>query len=315
MSTVTRQATLATPPAPRRKPRRRRMGRTPWFDWMVAPVLVVLIIVIGYPFVDAIVLSTQKYNVISGLPRQGVGLRNFDQLFSTDDVFWGAVKNTAIYTFGSVIVAGFVGMVLALLAENLSGRWRVVRMALLTPWAVPIIVVAFLFRYMFQDEGGIVNAVLNGVGIVDHNIGWLNSGSWALFTVVLTNVWTQIPFFFLVFSAALAAIPNEVLEAARVDRSRGLATVFHIKLPFLRSAFLISSLIMVVNNFNDFGKIWAMTEGGPAYSTTTLVVYVYRLAFDSFNLGYASAVGVVWLAFLLVFAVLYVRALQTEEPA
>jgi ABC-type sugar transport system permease subunit len=315
MSTVTRQATLAGPPAPRRKPRRRRLGRTPWFDWMVAPVLLVLIVVIGYPFVDAIVLSTQKYNVISGLPAHGVGLKNFDQLFSTDGVFWGAVRNTAIYTFGTVIVAGLLGMALALLAENLSGRWRVVRMALLTPWAVPIIVVAFLFRYMFQDQGGVVNAGLNSLGIVHHDIGWLTSGHWALFTVVLTNVWTQIPFFFLVFSAALAAIPNEVLEAARVDRSRGLATVVHIKLPFLRSAFLISSLIMVVNNFNDFGKIWAMTEGGPAYSTTTLVVYVYRLAFDSFNLGYASAVGVVWLAFLLVFAVLYVRALQREEPA
>src|SRR4051794_39970176 len=252
-------ATQRLPRAPRL--RRRRAGGNPVFDWMVLPVLLVLLVVIGYPFVSALVLSTEKYNVISGIPAHGVGMRNFDRLLSEDHIFWEAVRNTAIYTFGSVVVAALVGMALALLAENLSGRWRIVRMLLLTPWAVPIIVVAFLFRYMFLDRGGIVNAALGGVGI--DPVGWLTTAQWSLFTVVLTNVWTQIPFFFLVFSAALAAIPNEVIEAARVDRSRGLSQVFHIKLPFLRSAFLIASLIMVVNNFNDFGKIWAMTEGGP----------------------------------------------------
>jgi multiple sugar transport system permease protein len=167
---------------------------------------------------------------------------------------------------------------------------------------------------MFNDAGGVVNAILLDLGIVDRGVGWLTSGSWALFTVTLANIWTQVPFFFLVFSAALAGIPNEVVEAARVDRSRGLSMVMQIKMPFLRGAFLVSSLIMVVANFNDFGKIWAMTEGGPGYSTTTLVVYVYRLAFGAFDLGYASAVGIVWLVLLLLFAVAYVRALQ-REPA
>jgi multiple sugar transport system permease protein len=305
-------AATQTRPLPRR--RRRRAGRTPWFDWMVLPVLLVLGVVIGYPLVSAANLSTQKYNPVSGFPAEGVGLRNYDRLLNSDPVFWDALVHTAIYTFGTVIAASAIGLLLALLVENLSHRWRALRMLLLTPWAVPIIVVAFLFRYMFDDEGGIVNSLLLDVGIIDDKVGWLTSGTWALFTVTLANIWTQIPFFFLVFSAALAGIPNEVVEAARVDRSRGLSMVFHIKLPFLRGAFMVSSLIMIVANFNDFGKIWAMTEGGPGYSTTTLVVYVYRLAFGSFDLGYASAIGVVWLVLLLLFAVVYVRALQ-REPA
>ena len=87
--------------------------------------------------------------------------------------------------------------------------------------------------------------------------------------------------------------------------------VFDIKLPFLRNALLISSLLMIISNVNDFAKIWAMTEGGPGYSTTTLVVYVYRLAFQNFDFGYASAIGVVWLVLLLIFAWLYLRALRT----
>ena len=87
--------------------------------------------------------------------------------------------------------------------------------------------------------------------------------------------------------------------------------IFDIKLPFLRNALLVSSLLMIISNVNDFAKIWAMTEGGPGYSTTTLVVYVYRLAFEDFNFGYASAIGVVWLLLLLGFAWLYLRALRT----
>jgi multiple sugar transport system permease protein len=291
--------------------RRRRAGRTPWFDWMVLPVLAVLAVVVGYPMVSAAILSTEKYNPVSGFPAESVGTQNFDRLLH-DPVFWEALGNTAVYTFGSVLVASLAGLLLALLVENLSDRWRALRMLLLTPWAVPIIVVAFLFRYMFNDAGGVVNALLLDLGLVDRGVGWLTSGTWALFTVTLANIWTQIPFFFLVFSAALAGIPNEVVEAARVDRARGLSMVLRIKLPFLRGAFLVSSLIMVVANFNDFGKIWAMTEGGPGYSTTTLVVYVYRLAFGSFDLGYASAIGMVWLVLLLLFAVAYVRALQRD---
>ena len=130
--------------------------------------------------------------------------------------------------------------------------------------------------------------------------------------VMVTNVWAMTPFFFLLLSAALAGIPNEVIESARVDRAHTLSMIFRIKLPFLRNALLVSSLLMVIANFNDFAKIWAMTQGGPGYSTTTLVIYVYRQAFENFAFGYASALGVVWLLLLLAFAVAYLRALRMD---
>jgi ABC-type sugar transport system permease subunit len=129
---------------------------------------------------------------------------------------------------------------------------------------------------------------------------------------MVANIWAMAPFFFLLLSAALAAIPNEVIESARVDRAKSWAMIYHIKLPFLRNALLIGSLLMVIANFNDFAKIWAMTQGGPGYSTTTLVVYVYRLAFQDFDFGYASAISVVWLLLLSSFALLYLRALRRE---
>lgn len=291
-------------------PARRNAERVPWFDWMVLPTVAVLAVVIGYPVVYTLILSTKKYNLLDMTPASFVGGANYAHLFS-DPIFWESLENTAIYTFGSVIAASLLGLTLALLTESLTGwRFRSVRALLLTPWAVPFVVVAFLFRYMYLQNGGVINAVLLGVGLIDEPVLWLNDSALALPAIMVANVWAMTPFFFLLLSAALAAIPNEVIESARIDRAGTWGMVFQIKLPFLRGALFISSLLMIISNFNDFAKIWAMTQGGPGYSTTTLVIYVYRQAFENFDFGYASAIGVVWLVLLLVFALVYLRALR-----
>jgi ABC-type sugar transport system permease subunit len=277
---------------------------------MVVPSLAVLAIVIGYPIVYTIVLSTQNYNLVATEPARFVGSDNYRKL-ATDPTFWLALRNTAYYTFGSVAVAATLGLAFALLAEGLV-RWRgrLARVLLLTPWAVPFVVVAFLFRYMYLQNGGVINALLMRVGIVEAPISWLNASAFAMPAVMAANVWAMTPFFFLLLSAALAGIPTEVIESARVDRASVVDMIFRIKLPFLRNSLLIGGLLMIIANFNDFAKIWAMTQGGPGYTTTTLVVYVYRQAFENFAFGFASAIGVVWLLLLLLFAMAYLRALR-----
>ncbi|MDK1481571.1 sugar ABC transporter permease, partial [Sinorhizobium sp. 6-117] len=265
------------------------------------------------PIVYTIALSVQNYNLLDFRPAAYVGAANYTKL-AGDPIFWGSLANTAIYTFGSVGVSALLGLALALLMENLGGaRFRAIRALLLTPWAVPFVVVAFLFRYMYLQNGGVINAVLLSTGIIDAPVPWLNSSTLALPAVMVANVWAMAPFFFLLLSAALSAIPNEVIESARVDRAGTWGMIWHIKLPFLRNPLLISSLLMVISNFNDFAKIWAMTQGGPGYSTSTLVVYVYRLAFERFEFGYASAVGVIWLTMLMVLAWIYMRVLRMES--
>jgi multiple sugar transport system permease protein len=282
----------------------------PWLDWMILPTLGVLAVVVGYPIVYTLVLSSERFNLLDPEPARYVGAANFAHLLS-DRIFWDALRNTAIYTFGSVSAAVVLGLALALLAETYGGRrMRLVRALLLTPWAVPFVVTAFLFRYMYLQNGGIVNALLLSIGAIGAPVPWLNAASLALPAVMAANVWAMTPFFFLLLSAALAGIPNEIIESARVDRARTWSMVFRIKLPLLRNALVVGSLLMVISNFNDFAKIWAMTQGGPGYATTTLVVYVYRLAFESFDFGYASAIGVVWLILLSAFALAYLRALR-----
>ncbi|MBP1883982.1 carbohydrate ABC transporter permease [Sinorhizobium mexicanum] len=292
---------------------RSRARHEPWLDRMVLPTLVVMAVVVGYPIVYTIALSVQNYNLLDFRPAAYVGAANYTKL-AGDPIFWGSLTNTAVYTFGSVGVSALLGLALALLMENLGGaRFRAIRALLLTPWAVPFVVVAFLFRYMYLQNGGVINAVLLSTGIIDAPIPWLNSSTLALPAVMVANIWAMAPFFFLLLSAALSAIPNEVIESARVDRAGTWGMIWHIKLPFLRNPLLISSLLMVISNFNDFAKIWAMTQGGPGYSTSTLVVYVYRLAFERFEFGYASAVGVIWLIMLMVLAWIYMRVLRMES--
>ena len=275
---------------------------------MTLPALLILVVVIGYPIVRAVVISFYHYPLLQ--PQHNfIGGDNYRRLLH-DPVFWESLRNTAIYTGASVVGAMIFGLVLALATERLEGPWRFFRAVLLTPWAVPVIVVAFLFQFMFEDEGGITNHLLLQMHIIHSAIPWLSSSQWALTAVTIANIWSQAPFFLLIFTAALGGVPVEVTEAARIDHASTWAMITMIKLPYLRSAAVVGALLMIIQNFNNFPLIWAMTEGGPAYSSTTLVIYVYRLAFTSFNLGYASAIGVVWLVLLLMISGAFIRVLR-----
>lgn len=297
----------------RQLPRRRtRRSARRWLDWMAVPTIVILAVVVAYPIVEAVRVSFFDYNLLAGSAgAEFTGGENYAKLVA-DPVFWESLRNTAIFTGGSVLGAAVLGLVMALATENLGGGWSWLRGVLLTPWAIPVIVVSFLFRYIFDEDAGILNALLTRTGLVDA-VPWLTSPDWALASVTAANVWSQAPFFLLVFTAALGSVPTEVIEAARIDKAGVWSMVVRIKLPYLRGAALVGSLIMIIQNFNNFPLIWSMTEGGPAYSTTTLVIYVYRLAFSTYDLGYASAIGVVWLVLLLLLAGLFVRTLRGER--
>lgn len=299
----------AVPPKRARRPHR-RVRRL--FDPMMLPVVVVILAVIGYPIYRAVSLSFDRYNLNSGAPPAPAGSANYSHLVH-DPLFRQALEHSAVYAAATVGCAATIGLILALATENLRGPWRILRTVLLTPWAVPLIVVAFLFSYVLDEKQGIVNQILVHLHIVHAAVPWLNSSTWAMVSVIVANVWTQTPFFLLVFTAALAGVPNEVIEAARVDKASGWAMLRYIKLPYLRTAGMVGGLIMVISNFNNFTTIWSMTSGGPAYSTTTLVIYVYRLAFESFNVGYSSAVGVIWLLLLVLFAIAYIRLMQRQS--
>lgn len=278
---------------------------------MVLPTLAILAFVIAYPAVRAVQLSFTSTSLVNPVARS-IGFTNYRTLFH-DSVFYSALKNTIVFTAASVLVAGAGGLVLALLLEEFLGKFRFVQTILLTPWAVPTVVAAYLFRYMFEESGGIVNSLLLKLHLVSQSVPFLASPKWSMPTVILANVWAQLPFFLLIFSAGLKAVPDDVVEAARTDGAGKLSVIQHVKLHYLRGPAVIAILLMVIANFNNFPHIESMTGGGPGISTTTLVIYVYQLAFSSYDIGYAAAVGVIWLLILSVLAVGFVKAVRMES--
>jgi multiple sugar transport system permease protein len=280
-----------------------------WLDGLVVPALAILLFVVAYPTLRAIVLSGFNDQLLDPANTRFVGAANYARL-ARDPVFWSAVRNTLVFTASSVALGFVLGLALAVLTEHLAPPLRWLRGALLTPWAIPVIVVAFLFRYMLDQQVGVVTYLLVRVHAIAAAVPWLASLRWAMPAVVLANVWNQTPFYLLMFAAALRSIPDEVRDAARIDGAGGPQEFAHITVPYLRNTMAVASLIMVITNFNNFPLIWAMTGGGPVYATTTLVVYIFQLAFAQFNLGYAAAVGTVWLAVLLLLAIVYIRVLQ-----
>jgi ABC-type sugar transport system permease subunit len=292
---------------------RRRGDRLPWLDWMTVPAFVVLIVVVGYPIVRAFTLAFTDYNLIYGdAQAKQVGLANFAHLLN-DPVFWQSVRNTVTFAVASLVGSAGMGLALALATENLQGPWRFLRGFLLAPWAIPIIVTAFLFQFLFLDRGGLINDLLMTSGLRSTPVRWLTSSDWSLWSVVIANVWQGAPFFLLVFTAGLRAVPDEVIEAARVDRTGPWIMTWRIKMPFLLGPAIVASVIATIGNLNQFPLVYSLTGGGPGYSSTTLPVYLYRLAFVSFDLGYASAIGVVWLVFMMLLSALFLYRIRGAQ--
>src|SRR2546425_6522473 len=180
---------------------------------MVLPLVGVLALVIGYPVVRALTLGFYHYRMNQGDPVFN-GATNF-QLLASDPVFWTAIKNTLVYTGVSVAVTCLVGLLLALLTERVSERLPIVQTVLLAPWAVPVIVVAFLFRYIFDQESGGANALLLGLHVIAHPLPWLAYGPPAMAALVPAHVWSHAPLFIPVFLAGLRGLPDPLVHGPR----------------------------------------------------------------------------------------------------
>lgn len=276
---------------------------------MLAPTMAVLGLVVVYPLLKAVGLSLTETSLLRPAAGEPVGAANYARLL-TDPAFWSALRTTAVWTVGSVAISYLVGLALALaLNESFRGR-RLVRGLVLIPWVTPGVVVGLLFLYLYNPEAGLVNYVLERLGLVDDYVPWLGRTDTALPATMLANIWNQVPFYMLALLAGLSSLPEELVEAARVDGANGWQRFWHITLPHLKGVTVITTALMTIWNFNSFDLLWSTTQGGPVTATTTLSIFVYRTAFEARALGYAGAIGVAWLVILMVFAIVYIRSME-----
>jgi multiple sugar transport system permease protein len=278
---------------------------------LITPSLLVMGAIILYPLLNAVWLSFWDYQLTKPNQTGFSLLKNYAALLS-DERFWGAFQTTALFTAATVAISLVLGMIMAIALDQLPLRLVGLRGVFLLPWVIPGIVVGYLFMYMFDVQVGIINFVLQRLNLIQEYLPWLMRGDLAMVAIIVAHVWNQAPFYMLMLTAGMKAIPEDVKEAAYVEGAGRWQEFWHITIPYLKGIILITSLLMVIRNFNNFPIIYTMTGGGPVYSTTTSVIYIFRLAFEQYNIGYASAVGTIWVIVLMFFSIFYIRALQKD---
>jgi ABC-type sugar transport system permease subunit len=300
--------------------RRRRIGLERWLgpDWrlgflLVAPIVLLVLALVAYPFAYAIYLSmTRKY---VGLPPVFVGLENYIRL-SGDGFFLRAVQNSFIFTFGSVGFKLVLGMVMALVL-NSKIRFRALWTGvLLIPWVAPTVVSALNFLWIFDYSLGVLNYLLVRVfGILPQGVGWLSEPGTAMASVIAVNIWRGFPFFGISFLAGLKAIPAELYEAAAVDGAGPLERFVHVTLPGLKNIVIIVVLLSTIWTFNDFAIVYILTKGGPGGATQVLPVFTYEMAFGAQRLGEAIAVALYMLPAMAAVIIVLARYMRRGRRA
>ncbi|MFC0064796.1 carbohydrate ABC transporter permease [Umezawaea endophytica] len=293
--------------AGRVSPGRRRTGYAGFA--FLAPVLLYVVVFFGYPLVANLVMSAQDYTVRSFYTGQApfVGLANYAAVLA-NPLFTTAVLNTVLFTVGSIVFQFGIGLALAVF---FSGRFlgsATLRSLLLLPWLLPLVVSGAVWRWMFDQDHGVLNALLRLVGAP---VPWLTSTTWALPAVIITNIWIGVPFNLVVLHGGLRAIPATLYEAAELDGAGAWQRFRHITWPLLRPVTGIVLMLGLVYTIKVFDVIMVVTGGGPANSTQTLTTWSYALSFRDFAFGQGAAVGNLLILVATGFGLLYLRSLRS----
>lgn len=294
----------------------RRRARNWGRYWFVAPALLFMLVTMVYPIIDNVRMSIYDVNVSTFLSNTApfVGLDNYIRVI-TDPAFQKAAVTTVIFTIGSLFFQFVIGFGLALLFNKSFPGNGLLRALLLLGWMLPSVVSGSIFRWSFDGGMGIINYLLQTIGVLHQPIYWLNDPNTALLATIFANIWVGIPFNMILLLPGLQSIPQSFYEAAAIDGANGRQSFRHVTLPLMRPVILSVLLLGIIYTFKAFDIVYVMTGGGPVDATTLLTIYVYKLSFSFFRFGDGSAAAILLLLFLSIVAVGYLWLSQREEAA
>lgn len=279
---------------------------------LILPALLTILLVALFPLLWTLWESLHLHDLrMPWLGKPFVGLDNYVEAFS-DPRFWGALGHTVLFAVTSVGLELVIGLWLAL-ALNRAFRGRgLVRASVLVPWAIPTVVSALLWRFMFEGQHGIVNEALVGLGVLREPLVWFIRPVAAWVPVILADVWKTTPFVALLLLAGLQNIDASLYEAARIDGASAWRQFRYVTLPLLKPAILVALIFRTLDAFRVFDLIYALTGGGPGTSTEPIALYTFNVLLQNLQFGYGSALSVI--VFLITFglALLYIRFLGAE---
>ena len=274
---------------------------------LIAPAFILLAAVIAYPVGQAFWMSLHKIILIRpDLGRPFIGLENYIDVIQAD-FFWNSIRVSLIWTFVNLGAQLVLGMIVALLLNQRFRGRGLARGMVLIPWITPSVVAALTWRWMYDAEFGLVNAILMRLGLLENTIAWLGNTNTALWAVIVESIWKGTPFVTIMLLASLQTIPEELYDAAQVDGAGPWLRYRFITFPLILPTVIIAATLTTIYTFNNFNAIWLMTAGGPLRSTETLTIMVYRQAFQQFNMGTSTASGMIVFAILFVFVLFFGR--------
>lgn len=272
---------------------------------MLTPTMVVLLVMTAYPLIFTFVYSFTDYNYLKGTQDASFVLfENYASLIQ-NGYFQQAVWNTVIFTVLAVVLEMGFGLLIAVFVNSLKRGQKIMRTLLLLPYLLPAVTVALSWRMMLSANYGIINQFLESLGLPVFN--WFMDTQTAFGTILVIDVWQNVPFVFLLLYASLQSVSESQYEAARIDGAGTLQQFWYITLPNIKSSLALCALLRTIDTFRLFEKVNVLTGGGPAGTTTTITQFLYTYGIESLDFGFGSAGAIVMTVLVLILSSFYIK--------
>lgn len=280
----------------------------------VLPAVIYMLIFIGYPIIYNWIISFQDVTAttLGSAVRDFVGLDNYRAVFA-DSTFPRAVKQTFFYTIVCLIFQFSLGFLFAMFFRKKFSFSKPIRGFIVISWMLPITVTALVFKFMFAEGNGIINAILLELHLIKEPIGWLIQEKTAMWGLIIANSWVGIPFNMLLLTTGLNNISTDVYEAASIDGANAVQRFTKITIPLLKPTIMSVLVLGFVYTFKVFDLVYVMTGGGPVDATEVMSTYSYKLSFQLFHFGEGAAVANVLFVCLFLVALLYLKTISKDE--
>lgn len=278
--------------------------------WILPSVLLMVVV----NFIPIVELLTTSFSRISmaGVRHEFNGIDNYISVFQ-NATFYGVLWNTLVWTICVVGISTVLSMGIAILLNQTFPGRKVVRAALIIPWAVSLIITSAIWKWIFDYNYGALNQILLSLKLIDEKIYWLANPSISFPAMIWVGIFVTIPFTTFVILSGLQSISKDLYEAASVDGANGKVKFFRITLPLLKQPLTVSLVLNTIYVFNSFPIIWTITQGDPVNKTDTVITYLYKLAFQVNKMGEAAAVSVISFLVLVAFTLIYVNMVMRRE--
>jgi multiple sugar transport system permease protein len=291
-----------------------RLSNAGFGGLVLIPAFAVLVVIFLYPLGYSIYQSFREYDLARPKDAHYIGLENFRELLG-DREFKRAFKNTVIYTGVAVPLEFLFGMILALALAQINRGRMAIRMLLTVPMMLAPIALGLMWKFMYNDQFGVIGYGFREAGLGKRPPLWLSDPDIALYSVIAVDIWATTPIVVLLLLAGLMSISSDYYEAAMIDGGGTISSFFHITLPLLRPAILVTLLLRGMDAFRVFDLVYVLTKGGPAFKTDVLSFLNYRLAFTDRAIGAASALSWIMTFFLLAAGLFLIRMLRRQGEA